>query len=123
MNTLQIIGIILTIAVGIEHIGIGFLEIFGKPATQAKAFNLSVEYVEQKEARISMANQGIYNAMIGLLITVAYFMFPLKWLFPFWYLMLALIVVVALFGGFTATKKIFLVQMLPALVALFFLFI
>ncbi|MDE7056926.1 MAG: DUF1304 family protein, partial [Lactobacillus sp.] len=33
------------------------------------------------------------------------------------------IIVVGAFGGFTATKKIFFVQMLPALIALILLFL
>lgn len=35
---LRNIGVILTILVGIEHIGIMWLEIFGKPELQAKSF-------------------------------------------------------------------------------------
>ena len=56
---MQTIGIILTFIVGIEHIGICFLEIFGKPATQAKAFDMDINFVKQRAAKISMDNQGI----------------------------------------------------------------
>ena len=45
---MQTIGIILTFIVGIEHIGICFLEIFGKPATQAKAFDMDINFVKQR---------------------------------------------------------------------------
>ena len=106
---MQTIGIILTFIVGIEHIGICFLEIFGKPATQAKAFDMDINFVKQRAAKISMANQGIYNGMLGLLLILVYFVFK------------APVVFTAIFGGFTATKKIFVVQMLPALLALIFL--
>ena len=34
---MNVIGTVLTFLVGIEHIGICFLEIFGKPEMQAKA--------------------------------------------------------------------------------------
>ncbi len=37
---MQTIGIILTFIVAIEHIGICFLEIFGSPEMQAKAFDI-----------------------------------------------------------------------------------
>ena len=82
MNTLHIIGVILTFIVAIEHLGIAGLEIFGKPETQAKAFDMTVNFVNV------------------------------------WAILLSFIVVVAIFGGFTATKKIFAIQMLPALIAL-----
>lgn len=117
MNT---IAIILTFIVGIEHIGICFLEIFGKPETQAKAFDMSLDFVKQRPARISMANQGIYNGLLGLLLILVYFIFKAPIITIVWQLLLGFIVIVAIFGGFTATKKIFIVQMLPALIALIF---
>ncbi|MGN1272385.1 MAG: DUF1304 domain-containing protein [Lactobacillus sp.] len=117
---MSIIGTALTFIVGIEHIGICLLEIFGKPETQAKAFDMDLDFVKQRPARISMANQGIYNGMLGLLLILVYFIFKAPIVFMVWQLLLGLIVVVAIFGGFTATKKIFLVQMLPALLALIF---
>lgn len=120
---MQTIGMILTFLVGIEHLGICFLEIFGSPQMQASAFDMDVNFVKQKPARISMANQGIYNGMLGLLLILAYFIFKQPVLNTVWELLLGFIVIVAIFGGFTATKKIFVVQMLPALVALILLLV
>lgn len=117
---MNVIATVLTFLVGIEHIGICFLEIFGKPEMQANAFDMDLDFVKQPAARISMANQGIYNGMLGLLLILVYFVFKASIAFTVWQLLLTLIVVVAIFGGFTATKKIFLVQMLPALLALIF---
>lgn len=117
---MNVIATVLTFLVGIEHIGICFLEIFGKSEMQAKAFDMDLDFVKQPAARISMANQGIYNGMLGLLLILVYFVFKASIAFTVWQLLLTLIVVVAIFGGFTATKKIFLVQMLPALLALIF---
>ena len=59
---LRNIGILLTIIVGIEHIGIMWLEIFGKPDLQAKSFDMDVDFVKQPAAKTALANQGIYNA-------------------------------------------------------------
>lgn len=117
---MNVIGTVLTFLVGIEHIGIGFLEIWGKPEMQAKAFDMDLAFVKQPAAKISMANQGIYNGMLGLLLILVYFIFKTSIALTVWQLLLTLIVIVAIFGGFTATKKIFLVQMLPALLALIF---
>ncbi|MBP2058053.1 putative membrane protein [Lactobacillus colini] len=115
---MQLIGIILAFIVGVEHLGICFLEMFAKPEMQAKAFDMDSNFLKQKPAQISMANQGIYNGMLGLLIILTWFIFPMHYLVMVWQLLLGFIVVVAIFGGFTATKKIFIVQMLPALIAL-----
>ena len=118
MNILQTIGIIVTFLVGIEHIGIACLEIFGNSKLQAKSFDMNINFVAQKPAKISMANQGIYNGLLGILIILVWFIFPFNWLLVVWQLLLGFIVIAGIFGGFTATKKIFLVQMLPALIAL-----
>lgn len=118
---LIVIGIVLTFLVGVEHIGISLLEIFGTPAKQAKAFDMNEKFLHQKEAKVSMANQGIYNAMLGLLLILTYFIFPLGTVIKVWQLLLGFVMVVAIFGGFTATKKIWLVQLLPAVLAFLFL--
>lgn len=115
------IAFILVFLVGIEHVGICLLEIFGKSEMQAKAFDMDENFLKQKAAKISMANQGIYNGMLGLVIILSYFVFPAAILIKVWQLLLSFIVIVAIFGGFTATKKIFGVQMLPALIALILL--
>ncbi len=39
-----LIGTVLTFIVAIEHIGICFLEIFGKPEQQAKAFDMDINF-------------------------------------------------------------------------------
>lgn len=118
---LTIIGTVLTFIVALEHIGICLLEMFGQPERQAKAFDMDLNFVRQSAAKISMANQGIYNGMLGVILIIAFFIFPTAILFKVWKLILGLIIVVAIYGGFTATKKIFLVQMLPALLAFLFL--
>ena len=71
---LRNIGIFLTIIVGIEHIGIMWLEIFGKPDLQAKSFDMDVDFVKQPAAKTALANQGIYNGMLGLLILIVFFL-------------------------------------------------
>lgn len=102
--------------VAIEHLGIMVLEIFGKPAQQAKAFDLSLDFVRQPEARVSFANQGIYNGALGAIIIASYWLFSGATLILVWQMLLAFVMVVALFGAVTATKKILFIQFLPALI-------
>lgn len=109
---------ILTLIVAIEHLGIMLLEMFGTPRQQAQAFDMPLEYVKQPTARVALANQGIYNGMLGILLIVSFFFFHGAVLVTVLRLLLGFIVIVALYGGMTATKKIWLVQLLPAAIAL-----
>ena len=54
---LRNIGILLTIIVGIEHIGIMWLEIFGKPELQAKSFDMDINFVKQAAAKTACTNK------------------------------------------------------------------
>lgn len=109
--------IILIWIVAIEHLGIMLLEMFGSPQQQAQAFDMPLEDVKQPTVRVALANQGIYNGMLGVLLIVSFFFFHGAVLVTVLRLLLGLIVIVALYGGLTATKKIWLVQLLPAAIA------
>lgn len=111
------LAIIITMFVAIEHLGIMILEIWGSPAQQANAFDLPLEFTKQREARVSFANQGIYNGALGICLILSYWLFSGIALVHVWAMLLGFIMVVALFGAFTATKKILLLQFLPALIA------
>lgn len=109
--------LILTMLVAVEHLGIMLLEIFGSPAQQAKAFDLPLSFTKQSAARVSFANQGIYNGALGAAMIASYWLFTGVTLTLVWQMLLVFVMVVALFGAFTATKKILLIQFLPALLA------
>ena len=119
-NTIFLILVFLVMLIALEHIVICGLEIFASPEKQANMFDMPLEYV-----RLSMATQGIYNGMLGITILLSYFVFSNNpaVLIHVWQLLMLFIIVVGAFGGFTATKKIFFVQMLPALIALILLFL
>mgnify|MGYP002607144361 CR=1 FL=1 len=114
---MEILALILTMLVGIEHLGIMGLEMFASPAKQAEAFGLSEEYISQREARVSFANQGIYNGMLGLSLIISYWIFSGAILIKVWLLLLVFVIVVGFYGGLTAGKKIWALQMLPAVLA------
>lgn len=118
---MALITTILVWGVAIEHIAICGIEMFGSPGQQARAFDMRLSFVQQKEAQIALANQGVYNGMLGILMIISNFVFSGIVLTKVWYLFLVMIVLVALYGGFTATKKIWLVQLLPALITLILL--
>lgn len=106
--------IICVMLVAIEHIGIMLLELFASPAQQAQAFDLPESYTQQAAARVAFANQGIYNGALGIMMIASYWLLKGPSLITAWQMMLVFVMVVALFGGFTASKKIWLFQFLPA---------
>lgn len=114
---MQTITAILVSFVGLEHLLIMGLEMFASPRKQADLFELSIDYTSQPEARIAMANQGIYNGMLGCLILVSYWLLPASYHLVMTMLLLVFVVIVALYGGATVSKKVWLMQMLPAVLA------
>ena len=106
---------IVTILIGIEHLGIMVLEMFASPAKQAKAFDMEESFLRQKAARTSMANQGIYNGMLGVSLIASQFIFLGIMVGR---LLLIFVAVVGLYGALTATKKIWLFQFIPAVIGL-----
>ncbi|MFC6323775.1 DUF1304 domain-containing protein [Companilactobacillus baiquanensis] len=115
---MEILTLFIVALVAVEHIGIAILEIFASPKTQAEAFDMSEDFVKQKSAQIALSNQGIYNGMFGILILAMILFFTGAVLKTILILLMIYIIIVAVYGAFTATKKILFLQGLPALVAL-----
>jgi len=107
---------ILIALVALEHIYFLVLEMFlwEKPRTRA-AFGMSAEQAAQ--TKVLAANQGLYNGFLaaGLIWSLTesrIFGLPLALFF------LACVLVAGLYGGATANKRIWLLQALPAALAL-----
>ncbi|MFD0897756.1 DUF1304 domain-containing protein [Loigolactobacillus binensis] len=115
--------LILTALVGLEHLGIMLLEIFADPKTQAKAFAMPLNFVKLPNAQIALGNQGIYNGALGLLILSSLMLFSGSTLLTLLKLLMLFVMIVATYGGFTATKKIFGLQLLPATLVFIFLWL
>ncbi len=115
---MEIFTLFIIAIVGLEHIGIGLFEMFGSTAKQADAFDMPASFVQQKNAKTALSNQGIYNLMLGILILAMILIFTGTTLKYIMMLLMAYVLVVAIFGAFTATKKIIFLQGLPALIGL-----
>ena len=113
---MSLIAKILIALVALEHIYFLVLEMFlwTAPRTRA-AFGMSAEQAEQ--SKVLAANQGLYNGflaagLIWALVAPAAYAMPLAVFF------LGCVLVAGLYGGATANKRIWLVQALPAAIAL-----
>ena len=115
---MQILTLFIVALVALEHIGIAGLEMFAKPEVQANAFDMPVEFVKDSHAKVALANQGIYNGLFGVLMLLMILFFTGAVLRTILILMLLYIIGVAIYGAFTATRKILFLQGLPALISL-----
>lgn len=119
---MSIVSNVLVALVALEHIYILVLEMFlwTKPRGR-KAFGLTPERAEA--TKVMAANQGLYNGFLAagliwaLLHPNAVFAFQLKLFF------IGCVLVAGLYGGATASRKIFVIQALPAAIALIFVLI
>ncbi|MBC8173630.1 MAG: DUF1304 domain-containing protein, partial [Chitinophagales bacterium] len=68
------------------------------------------------------ANQGLYNGFLAAGLIWSFFISDPVWKDYVRLFFLTCVLVAGLYGTFTADKKIFFVQALPALLALIFLF-
>lgn len=109
---------ILIAIIALLHVYIMIMEMFmwTKPRTLA-IFGMSQE--EAQTSKKLAANLGIYNAFLaaGLLYGLYYQNTEFKVFF------LVCVLIAGIFGGLTATKRILIVQALPALVALILLMV
>ncbi|MCI1287012.1 MAG: DUF1304 domain-containing protein [[Lactobacillus] timonensis] len=116
---MRLLSVILVNVVAAEALFIMVLEMFLTQTKLARdAFDLSAEYLAQKETKVSMANQGLYNGFLGVGILVAELLLTGDAQVIVLYLFIGFILVAAIFGALTANKKILLTQGLPALLAL-----
>ncbi|MDV3517898.1 hypothetical protein FAM21823_02554 [Lentilactobacillus parabuchneri] len=113
---------IFVIFVAVEALLIMLLEMLGTQTKIARnAFDLSKKYLAIKEARMSMANQGLYNGFVGVGIVYARYGLTGMASLHVQVLFIGFVVIAALFGSVTANKKIIFTQGGPALFALGFL--
>ncbi|WP_137135488.1 DUF1304 domain-containing protein [Rhizobium sp. FKY42] len=119
---MSVIANVIVALLALEHLYILVLEMFlwTKPQGR-KAFGLTPERAEA--TKVMAANQGLYNGFLaaGLLWALVHpdagVAYQLKLFF------IGCVLVAGLYGGATASRKIFVIQALPAAIALIFVLI
>jgi putative membrane protein len=113
---MSIVAKILIGLIAFEHVYFLILEMFlwTTPRTRA-AFGMTEEQAEQ--TKVLAANQGLYNGFLaaGLLWAI---LAPRAYATELALFFLGCVLVAGIYGGFTANKRIWLLQALPAAVAL-----
>ncbi len=120
--TVIIIAKILVALVAIEHLYILYLEMFmwTKPKG-LKAFGMTPAVAEASKSLA--ANQGLYNGFLAAGLIWSLFHSHVEVAKELQIFFLLCVIVAAIFGGVTAKKSILLVQGLPALAALLFVWL
>lgn len=99
---------LLATLVALEFLYIFYLETLATTSdATARVFKMSKEELQRKSVNTLFKNQGVYNALNGVLILVAiYVLQSTAWLA----LLLGYILFVAIYGGLTSDKMIILKQ-------------
>lgn len=120
METLKMI---LVLLVAIEHLYILWLEMFAWETQGKKAFRGSLPDEMFKPTKTLAANQGLYNGFLAAGLIWSLLIEDHHWKFNVAIFFLGCVIVAGIYGAITASRKIFFIQALPAIIALIVLHI
>lgn len=104
--------------VALEHLYILWLEMFAWETAGKKAFKGSLAEELFKPTKALAANQGLYNGFLAAGLIWSLLIRDPVWHFNIAVFFLSCVVVAGLYGALTASKRIFFVQALPAIISL-----
>jgi len=111
-----IIAHILTALVALEHLYILWMEMFAWETVGKRTFR-SMPKDLFKPTKGMAANQGLYNGFLAAGLIWSFFIADINWQVNIRLFFLACIMVAGIFGGITVSKRIFVVQAVPAIIA------
>ena len=117
---MKLIGTILTGIVALEHLYILWLEMFAWETKGKEVFRGSLAPDLFKPTKTLAANQGLYNGFLAAGLIWTFFITDVVWQTNVSVFFLSCIAIAGIYGAITASKKIFFVQALPAIIALIF---
>ena len=117
---MEIIAKILIGIVALEHLYILWMEMFAWETAGKKAFKGSLSDEMFKPTKKLAANQGLYNGFLSAGLIWSFFICDKIWSSNISIFFLGCVIVAGIYGALTASKKIFFVQALPAILAMIF---
>lgn len=115
---MEIVGKVLVALVALEHLYILYIEMFAWETIGKKTFKGSLAPELFRPTKTLAANQGLYNGFLAAGLIWTLFIEDHRWAFFIAVFFLTCVIVAGIYGAATASKKIFFVQALPAIVAL-----
>lgn len=116
-NTMKLLAQVFTAIVAIEHIYILWLEMFAWETKGKKVFKGSLKEELFKPTKTLAANQGLYNGFLAAGLIWSFLISDSNWQTNVALFFLGCVIVAGVYGALTASKKIFFVQALPAIIA------
>ncbi|MGY5253477.1 DUF1304 domain-containing protein [Sphingobacterium spiritivorum] len=117
---ITIIAKILVAVVVLEHLYILWMEMFAWETAGRKTFKESLPDEMFRPTKGLAANQGLYNGFLAAGLIWSFFIEDLIWQKNIALFFLGCIIVAGIYGAISASRKIFFVQALPAIMALVF---
>ncbi|HNX23443.1 MAG TPA: DUF1304 domain-containing protein [Spirochaetota bacterium] len=119
---MKILSQILIGLIAFEHLYILWIEMFVWTTVGRKVFRgFPKEFFET--TKVMAANQGLYNGFLAAGLIWSLLISDKMWSFQVSLFFLACVITAGIFGAFTAEKKIFFTQALPAMIAMVVLFL
>jgi len=115
---MELIAKILIGVVAFEHLYFLWLEMFAWETAGKKAFKGALPDELFKPTKTLAANQGLYNGFLAAGLIWTYFISDPLWSLYIAIFFLSCVIIAALYGGATASKKILFIQGIPAMLAL-----
>ena len=115
---MSIISQILIGIVALEHLYILWLEMFAWETSGKKAFKGAMPDELFKPTKTMAANQGLYNGFLAAGLIWTFFITDAQWQTNIATFFLSCVIVAGTYGAYTASRKIFFIQAVPAIVAL-----
>jgi putative membrane protein len=116
-----IVSRVLVVLVALEFFYIAYLEIYATTSqTSSKVFGLPESELARKSVSVLFKNQGVYNALIGVLLLINLFFLGYA---TGVVLLLVFIIAVAVYGALTSNPKILPMQGGLAIISLIFVLI
>ena len=104
--------------IALEHLYILWLEMFAWETRGKKVFKGSMPQELFKPTKVLAANQGLYNGFLAAGLIWTFFIEDHHWKFYISIFFLSCVIIAGVYGAFTASRKIFFIQAMPAIIAL-----
>jgi len=117
---LSLLAQILIVIVMIEHLYILWFEMFAWETKGKEVFKGAMPAELFKPTKGLAANQGLYNGFLAAGLAWSLLINDMVWQKNVALFFLGCVAIAGIYGGLTASKKILIVQALPALIAIAF---
>ena len=114
---MEIITKVLIGIIAVMHIYYLWLEMFAWTTTGKKVFTMLSPDLFEK-TKVLAANQGLYNGFLAAGLIWTFFISDPIWSKNIPLFFLTCVLIAGLYGGYSASKRIFYIQGIPALIAI-----